>query len=391
MSIRAALIFHIHASADVADLGGFDDFEGLDNIGDDVLSLLQLRAHAADAVEDCVLVQGDAVSDSFAPAYEALSDTVWASDTWTQPGGTGTPVQSLEECYNRVKSMNDLSIRRGQPPVCTGLSLPTGNRGQCYCQRAITATDENPAWQSCKFGGFSEADLFPGRDKLAAEALGCFFTEKRVGIAAREVKIASAVRSKPECINLAKEQCPDANGINMDLRTPEMFQRFGSGCWCMYEQTGQREGGAYQNCELGVEPEEVVIDGVGFDGSCDWYPGDTNGAEIRTPKATSPAHCAQMVRQQCPDANAASLRISGSGDCFCETGATNSRAPGGNGVGGARTTWQSCILPPATTTPEPVADTEDDASAVGDPHMVSPTNHHSDICCHQGVCKACHS
>jgi len=318
------------------------------------------------------------------------------SASWIEPGGTGTPVQSLEECYNRVKAMNDLSISRRQPPVCTGLSLPTGGKGQCYCQRQIEGTDDNPAWQSCKFGGFSEAEAFPARDKKEAEELGCFFG---VGDGnGRERKVGD-VNSKRECIELVQAECPDATGITMGRIVSPTHK---SPCICEFDSTSSNTNGGYQYCQLGEMPEPIVvtgglqklpverytiIDGSGYDGTCAWYPGDTNGREIKTPKATSPSHCAQLVRQQCPEANAASLRISGSGDCYCEIGATNSRAPDGNGVGGERTTWQSCMLPPATTTSEPVAG--DDAAAIGDPHMESATKHHSDLCCHHGVCKAC--
>lgn len=380
MLIHSALVIHVCASVDVSSLV-YNDLAGFGDTDYDAMSLLQLRARAT-GLEECVLVQGDAVSDSFAPALAALE----IQEEWTDPGGTGDPVQSLEECYNRVKSMNDLSIRRGQPPVCTGLSLPTGGSGQCYCQRGITGTDENPAWQSCKFGGFSEADLFPGRDSLAAEALGCFFQQGE-GTGRRDLKIHNGLKSKEECVNLAKERCPDANGVTMNDMTPEMMSRFGSGCWCEFEQTGRNTNGAYLNCELGVEPEEVVIDGAGFDGTCDWYEGTTDGSPEQTPKATSPEHCAQMVRQQCPDANAASLRITGSGECTCQRGATNSCLPGGNGVCAAKTTWQSCRLDvPSTTTPKPV---QDEAAAVGDPHLEFTNGHHADMCCHQGHCALC--
>jgi len=397
--IRTPLIFHIAAvefsAASVPDLG----FEDTDI---NALNLIQLRAHShsIDPDEDaCTLVQGDAVSTSFAPAYEAMNGAYVDSDSWITPGGTGTPVQSLEECIDRVKQMNALSVSRNQPPVCTGLSLPTGGQGQCYCQRGISGTDGNPGWQSCKFGGFSEEDLWPTTDKQAAEELGCFFV---AGWGNGRTRKIGDVNSKAECINMAKEQCPDATGISMGRIVGPVSL---SPCVCDFDSTGSNGKQTWQYCHLGDEPEPIVFvggenmlpierfvinDGAGFDGSCDWYPGDTNGREVKTPKATSPAHCAQLVRQQCPDANAASLRISGSGDCYCEIGATNSRAPEGNGVGGARTTWQSCILPPATTTTEPTTTTTvaGEASAVGDPHMSS--NHvHSDLCCHQGDCKPC--
>jgi len=369
--------FHVLA------LHAFSEASGFEFDDTDALNLLQLRAHSATMEMDeteCTLVPGDAISSSYAIAYEAMTDAESRDpERWIQPGGAGTPVSSLEECIDRVKQMNDLSVRRGQKPVCTGLSLPTGGKGQCYCQRGISATDDNPLWQSCKFGGFSEADLFPGKDKKESEALGCAF-EKGDG-QGQERKIADGVKSTAECVRMVKEQCPNANGVTMHRMSPEMFARFGAGCFCETGQTGRNGNGGYQNCELGVIPEKVVIDGAGFDGTCDWYPGTTNGAEERTEnKATSPEHCAQMVRQQCPNANGAELRISGSGDCFCKTGATNSRAPGGNGVGGERTTWQQCrldMLPETTTTTTTIA--EDAAGAVGDPHMTTNTGKTSDL------------
>lgn len=391
---KTQLAFHIIAFNTFSEVSGFE-FDDLDS-----LNLLQLRAHSATMdmdEQDCTLVQGDAISDSYAIAYEAMTDAESRDpERWIEEGGAGTPVTSLEECIERVKQMNDLSVKRGQKPVCTGLSLPTGGRGQCYCQRGISATDENPLWQSCKFGGFTDADLFPGKDKKASAALGCSLT-KGNGNGGRETRIWPVAKSTEECVQMAKEQCPEANGVTMDLRTPEMFARFGTGCWCEFGQTGRDGANNYQNCELGVVPEEVVIDGAGFDGSCDWYPGTTNGQEeVTQNKATSPEHCAQMVRQQCPDANGATLRISGSGDCFCHRGATNSRAPGGNGVGGERTTWQHCrldMLPETTTTttttPQQGAGGGDAGAAVGDPHLTAATDSHYDLCCHAGVCQPC--
>jgi len=422
MKIHAALIIHIHASPDVADLW-------LDNVGDDSLSLLQLRAqgeehgpngYTGSGIEECVLVEGDAVSASWAIAYDA-SDTSRAQE-YLSPGGSGTPVQSFEECYQWVKSMNDLAIRLNQPPTCYGLSLPTGGQGQCYCQREISNTDGNPDWQSCKFGGFTEADLFPGNDQKAAEALGCFFLDRGAPNPSipwgnprnpdpnvHEVKASSSASSKAECINLCVAM--GANGVTMDRRTPSAMSRWGAACFCYSGQQTQRNSAAYENCIVGAPAPAPRVDGVGFDGSCSWQRGKNDGRggpsyrDTVTPKARSPEHCAQMVRQQCPDANAAELRVSGSGECFCMfnsvreqcipesnewmNGPRTSASPTLNCP--AETTWMSCntLQITTTTTSTTTAEAGDAAVAVGDPHLVDSTNGRSDLCCHHGVCRSC--
>lgn len=394
--VHTALLLGIHGSPEVVDFG-------LDDIGDDALSLLQLRANSAllTPSEDCALVDGDGVGGAqfnvATIAYDATvpyvqGDIDDGGDTFFMiPGQAGTPVQSMEECYQRVQSMNDLAVSRGQPKPCWGLSLPTGGVGQCYCQRGITATDGNPAWQSCKFGGFTQSDLFDTVEGVGSVAdlkkageLGCFFVTGDGN--GRERKIAD-VNSREECVGLVRDQCPDATGITMGAKVTPTSK---APCVCEFDSSGSNGNNGYQYCQLDApEPEpELVIDGKGFDGACDWYKGQTNGDEEKTPRATSPEHCAQMVRQQCPDSNAASLRISGSGDCFCERGATNSRGPLGNGMGGETTTWQSCRFDLTTTTQTPTQPSADDASAVGDPHLTS-AKIHSDLCCDHGVCKPC--
>jgi len=161
----------------------------------------------------------------------------------------------------------------------------------------------------------------------------------------------------------------------------------------------KKNSGAYENCELGVEPEEVVIDGAGFDGSCSWQRGDTDGtggpsyADTVTPKARSPEHCAQMVRQQCPDANAAYLRVSGSGECFCmrnsirEQCIPDSLDPPSLNCPNERT-WMNCntLLITTTTTStttaeagdDPAPADGDDAAATGDPHITNNVGKHFD-------------
>jgi len=60
----------------------------------------------------------------------------------------------------------------------------------------------------------------------------------------------------------------------------------------------------------------------------------TGGRERDIGHADSPAQCASMVRQQCPDANGVTMDSSGHGGCYCEFGMT--------GVNEHERRWQTC-------------------------------------------------
>jgi len=60
----------------------------------------------------------------------------------------------------------------------------------------------------------------------------------------------------------------------------------------------------------------------------------TGGRERDIGHADSPAQCASMVRQQCPDANGVTMDSSGHGGCYCEFGMT--------GVNEHDRRWQTC-------------------------------------------------
>jgi len=60
----------------------------------------------------------------------------------------------------------------------------------------------------------------------------------------------------------------------------------------------------------------------------------TGGHESSIGTANSPEQCLTMVRDQCPDANGATISRRGDGPCYCEFGMT--------GVDSARRNWQSC-------------------------------------------------
>ena len=101
----------------------------------------------------------------------------------------------------------------------------------------------------------------------------------------------------------------------------------------------------------------------------------TGGSERNIGQANSQAQCLEMVRAQCPDANGATMPSSGSGGCYCEYSWVAS-----NGAA----SWQTCGDVVKATNP-----TSDDASAVGDPHLITSSGKKADMCCDSGVCHPC--
>jgi len=183
------------------------------------------------------------------------------------------------------------------------------------------------------------------------------------GTGGREQNIGSA-SSPAQCEEMVRAQCPDANGVTMPP------SGVGS-CYCEFGWTGSNGSGGWQTCQLDAEPVPEA--------TCTFIAGDGNGRrEQNIGSANSPAECEQMVRAQCPDANGVTMPPSGVGSCYCEFGQT-----GSNGSGG----WQNCQLDATTTTTIP--DVNDEASAVGDPHMQLGNGGSADICCEGRVCKPC--
>jgi len=149
------------------------------------------------------------------------------------------------------------------------------------------------------------------------------------GTGGRERDIGHA-DSPAQCASMVRQQCPDANGVTMDSSGR-------GGCYCEFGMTGVNEherrwrtcmfngqhgsfnGGGVPQCDAGRT--FAAGDGVG-------------GHERDIGHAESPAQCASMVRQQCPDANGVTMDSSGHGGCYCEFGMT--------GVNEHDRRWQTC-------------------------------------------------
>jgi len=171
---------------------------------------------------------------------------------------------------------------------------------------------------------------------------GGFLIGDGTGAGAHETYIGTA--SSPEvCVAMVHDQCPSANGATLPTSGD-------GGCYCEFAMTGVNSNSHWSSCQFTVpvaEPDPPVNTLSQCDGGSFMTGDGVGGHETNIGTATSAEECVAMVREQCPEANGATLPTSGSGGCYCEFGMT--------GVNSA-TSWQSCnFLAPAeesTSIPE---------------------------------------
>jgi len=142
------------------------------------------------------------------------------------------------------------------------------------------------------------------------------------GVGGTEQHIGAA-GSPEECAAMVREQCPYANGATLESG--------GSGrCYCEFHMSGWNTSPAWQSCRFEDFEEESVSQCEGGH----YVTGDgVGGTETYIGDASSPQECVQMVDEQCPDANGATLASQGSGRCYCEFGMTDQNDSG---------SWQTC-------------------------------------------------
>jgi len=180
---------------------------------------------------------------------------------------------------------------------------------------------------------------------------GGFMTGDGTGIGAHETYIGTA--SSPEvCVAMVHDQCPSANGATLPTSGD-------GGCYCEFAMTGVNSNSHWSSCQFAVpvaEPEPPVNTLSQCDGGSFLTGDGVGGHETNIGTAASAEECVAMVREQCPEANGATLPTSGSGGCYCEFGMT--------GVN-TSPSWQSCNFlappeespPPTTSIPECVGGT----------------------------------
>jgi len=180
---------------------------------------------------------------------------------------------------------------------------------------------------------------------------GGFLIGDGTGAGAHETYIGTA--SSPEvCVAMVHDQCPSANGATLPTSGD-------GGCYCEFAMTGVNSNSHWSSCQFAVpvaEPEPPVNTFSQCDGGSFLTGDGVGGHETNIGTAASAEECVAMVREQCPEANGATLPTSGSGGCYCEFGMT--------GVN-TSPSWQSCNFlappeespPPTTSIPECVGGT----------------------------------
>jgi hypothetical protein len=349
-----------------------------DSIDDDGgISLLQLRAKPQHA-DVHKLANLD-------PAADAA-----AAECFQGGDGTGGPETNIGQATSQAQC---LEMVRAQCPDANGATMAISGVGACYCEYSWSASNGSPSWQTC--GDVVKATApedFPpadaadppadtAADDAADAAAECF--QVGDGTGGREQNIGSA-NSQAQCLEMVRAQCPDANGATMASS--------GVGaCYCEYSWSASNGSPSWQTCGDVVKattpedfppadavdpPADTATEVLKVAAEECFQVGDgTGGRETNIGSANSQAQCLEMVRAQCPDANGATMPSSGSGGCYCEySWSASNGSP----------SWQTCgDVVKATTS------AADEASAVGDPHLITNSGGKSDICCKSGVCKPC--
>jgi len=238
---------------------------------------------------------------------------------WQIGDGTGGPEMKIGSAISREHCV---AMVMEQCPNANGATLPPSGSGDCYCEFEMAGRIGN-GWQSCLLCPVTPSTTTSQANYPAQCAGGWAFGD---GIGGTEREIGFAI-SPEHCLAMVFEQCPGANGATLPP--------WGSGaCYCEFGMTG-RSGTAWQSCLLS---ESSYVNECLFGG---WQLGDgVGGWEKNIGIASSRRECMNMVSDQCPFANGATLPSIGSGLCYCEFGM----------LGRAGSGWQTCLLSLSTRT-----------------------------------------
>jgi len=326
-----------------------------------------------------------------APADTTTDPMQDAADECFQVGdGTGGREQNIGQANSQAQC---LEMVRAQCPDANGATMPSSGSGGCYCEFSWAASNGSPSWQTC--GDVVKATTpedFPPADAVdppadtasdasANAAAQCFQVGDGTGGPERNI---GAANSQAQCLEMVRAQCPDATGATMPSSGS-------GGCYCEFSWASSNGSPSWQTCGDVVKattpedfPPAVAVDPpadnptealkVAAD-ECFQVGDGTGGREQNIGQANSQSQCLEMVRAQCPDANGATMPSSGSGGCYCEySWVASNGSP----------SWQTCGDVVKATNP-----TSDDASAVGDPHLITSSGKKADMCCDSGVCHPC--
>jgi len=321
---------------------------------------------------------------------------------------------------------------RATCPDANGATMAASGNGACYCEFGQTGNNGSGSWQTA-FVDVDDASATG--DPHITMASGAKFDLKKSqlsfrqtapawetgdGISDRETHIGTA-GSPQECAEMVRATCPDANGATLPGSGS-------GGCYCEFGQRGSTGSTSWQTAYVDVDddasatgdPHITTASGVKFDlkktqlgltqerddTDVAVWSGTAHGDTMEAVQIGTDVRCrgAEDVRKNFDTMGACAAEFLARGDItnFGYWGQDNTQTR----LRGLCMGWSGACTTPTEINQrftnilynfrEPIvidapvpAPVQDEASAVGDPHLTTLSGSKLDLCCEGGKCHSC--